>query len=415
MGRAAENVSRQDPRSLRSRHAVLKAMRDGKPWTRAQLRKETGLSATTVSTVVSELIEDRNLIELPGKGEGSRGRPTTSLVLTAASGPVLGIALGHHSIEVVLANGSGHTIAYRSEPFKLGYSATSILKRATELCDLMLSESGYERFQVVRAAASIPGPISPQTGVVPDDITIVKTWRSTEPAQLLADYLGCPVTVLNDANASALAECREGLGRGLSDFVYIECTRGLGAALVIDGMPYAGADGRVGEIGHIAVPGAQKLCVCGKYGCLESEASTSALFAKMRRIGIVNERTNDAMAVVNANATNSAVARLLHDAGLGLGRVIANMCDLLAPERVVLGGDLTEAWEPLRRGVEEAINRYSLAPVAKKLDVRISELGQPGPALGAIAVATTDEEALEASGIGATAYPRGTESRRAAV
>ncbi len=381
-------------------------MQDGRPWTRAELRSATHLSASTISSLVASLIKEGRIIETSGPTPGTRGRPSTRLVLvTPSAGPVLGIALGHQTIDVMIAVGAGEVVARRRGVLKMGLSASAVIAVALSTCDELLERNGYTRDDVRRAAVSIPAPINPATGLVPDDITIVKAWRSSEPARLLAEELGCSVTVVNDANSSALAECREGLGVGLQDFLYIECTRGLGAAIVINGVPFAGVEGRVGEIGHIAVPGAQKLCVCGKYGCLESQASTSALAAKLREIGLASTSATNIVDVIRKTADNSAVARLLHDAGLGLGRVIANMCDLLAPQRVVLGGDLNDAWEPLRRGVEEAINRYALVPVARKLDVRLSELGQSGPALGAVAIAITDEATVNASGLGATAHP----------
>lgn len=396
-----------DPRAERSRQAVLDALAVGTPLTRAEVQSLTGLAPSTVSSVVSSLKADgRVREETPSARPGHRrGRPASRLVLSGPEGLVMGIAAGHETVEVIIASADAGHLARRRIVFAAGAPAAEVLDLVTSVCVSLLDGLGRAPDEVREVGIAVPAPVDPATGRVPGDITVVPTWRNTSPAHLLAPRLGCPVTAVNDANAAALMECRDGGARGVRDALYIECTRGLGGAVIIDGRIHPGSDGRVGEIGHVRVPGASELCVCGQRGCLESEASTVAMAAKMRAIGLTSATPAGLEEVLVAEHGNTAVERLIHEAGVSLGLVLASMCNLLAPERLVLGGELAAGGESLRTGVVESINRYALAAVADRVETRLSTLGTSGPVLGAVVLAASQVHAGRVSPIGHRALP----------
>ncbi|MGO1316024.1 MAG: ROK family protein [Cellulomonadaceae bacterium] len=382
-------MEESDPRAERSRRAVVDTLSGGQPLTRAEIHERTGLALSTISAVVATLKDQGRLSEeTVDAGVGRRGRPATRLVLVEPFGIVVGASVAHDTVDVLVATSGGQELARRRVDIADRATAGEVMDLTAATCRDLLDETGHTVGEVLEVAVAVPAPVDPVSGSVPADITVVSTWRSTEPARLLADRLGRPVSAVNDANASALAECRSGAASGASDMLYIECTRGLGGAVIIDGLIHAGSDGRVGEVGHVKVPGGAELCVCGQRGCLESEVSTVAMAAKLRAIGLTSATAAGIAEVLTVEQGNTAVARLLYEAGFSLGAVLSSMCNLLAPERVVLGGELAAGGEPLRSGVVESISRYSLAAVARRLDVRLSMLGEAGAVLGAVALAS---------------------------
>lgn len=405
--RYRRGMTDRDPRAERSRLAVLDALGAAGPLTREQLQDLSGLAPSTVSAVVAALKAEGRVHEevaTPTPGQ-RRGRPASRIALSGAKGVVVGVAAGHETVEVLVGSTDTEHLARRRVVFAAGMEAGKVLDLATSVCLSLLEGIGRAPSEVLEVVIAVPAPVDPSSGRVPGDITVVPTWRNTAPAQLLAARLGCPVTAVNDANAAALMECRAGGARGARDAIYIECTRGLGGAVILDGRIHPGSDGRVGEIGHVRVPGASQLCVCGQRGCLESEVSTVAMAEKLRAIGVGTATPAGLEEVLVSERGNSAVGRLLHEAGVSLGMVLASMCNLLAPERVVLGGELAAGGEALRVGVVESINRYSLAAVAGRVETRLTAMGTSGPVLGAVALAANQVYADRHSAIGHRTVP----------
>ena len=209
---------------------------------------------------------------------------------------------------------------------------------------------------------------------------------------MLSERLGLSVEVDNDANLGALAEASFGAGRGLSDIVYVRLGSGVGAGLVIGGRLHHGAAGLAGEIGHVQVLADGVVCRCGNRGCLESvaaEGSIRALLRPARGHEVTRREVLELVAARDLGAT-----RVVNDAGRAIGRVLADLCNALNPEAVVVGGELSEAGEPLLDGIRDSIDRYALPGAAAAVKVVHGELGERAEVLGALALVTQSTDAL---------------------
>lgn len=357
--------------------------------TRGDLQNATGLGASTVASVVRTLIAEGVVRELSTGQHRGPGRPASRLVLDDLPGHVVGIDIGHRHVAVALATAGETVIDERWAVNDGTLAAGELLGIAATLVGELLESSAVEVSSVLHGVVCVPAPVEPSTGYVPTAPIIVDAWRGTRPGHELTAALGIPVTAANDANAGAIGERVHGVGRGVDDFVYLNATIGIGAGLILGGRLYSGPDGAAGEIGHIRLPGAFELCRCGQHGCLESEASVAALTPKLAAVGVHVPTGGGLGEVLEQNAEHPAVRRLITQAGRGLGSVLADICNLLSPSLVIVGGELSAGGPAIRDGIVESLQRYALSTISSTVRVDFSSLGARSQVLGAVALAAT--------------------------
>jgi predicted NBD/HSP70 family sugar kinase len=243
---------------------------------------------------------------------------------------------------------------------------------------------GARRTLVAGAALGLPAPVDLRTGAVGSG-NILPGWVDRRPAAELAELLGLPVAVDNDANLGALAEATYGAARGMSDVVYVKVSTGIGAGLVLGGELFRGSTGLAGEIGHVPVDPDGAVCRCGNRGCLETVVSVTHV---LRLLQPAHREPLDVARVVElVEAGDVGAARVLRDAGATIGRVLADLCNGLNPEALVLGGELSQVGEALLGGVRESIGRSAQPGIVRALRVLAGTLGPRAQLLGAVALA----------------------------
>ncbi len=359
--------------------------------TRGELAAATGLSRTTVTTLVTEL-QAHGIVAEDGIADGARsprGRPAMLLRLEPAAGAALGIDFGHSHIRVAVADLSAVVLAERCVPFAVGASAPAALDAATGLAHAVLAEAGLSIAQVVGAGMGLPGPLNQRTAIVSPS-SILGGWGGRPAAQELATRLGVPVAVDNDANLGALAELCLGAGHGAADLIYLKVSSGIGAGIVLDGRLHHGASGTAGEIGHVQLRRDGDVCRCGNRGCLETVASSAAVLDLLRPL--LGRELTLAGALELSRGGHVAVRRVVADAGRAVGRAVADLCNMLNPEAIVVGGDLSRAGDALLEGVREAVDRYALPAAARAVRVRAGRLGERAEVLGALTLVIGESE-----------------------
>ena len=214
---------------------------------------------------------------------------------------------------------------------------------------------------------------------------ILPGWQGVPAAQMATDVLGLPVVVDNDANLGALAETLQGAAQGTRSAAYLKISGGVGAGLVMDGRIFRGPDGTAGEIGHASLDEYGALCRCGNRGCLETLVRTPVL------LGLLEPTHGPGMTVARmvamAHDGDIACRRLITDAGRQVGLAAANMCNLLNPERIVLGGELSQAADLLIDSMRDVISRHGIPSAARRVDIVPAALGSRSQVLGAVALA----------------------------
>ena len=381
-----ESYADPSPRRQRSRQQLLNAIRaQNGGITRSELSRVTGLSRSAIAEGVQDLLTEQLVTEhRMGSGLG-RGRPSAVLVPAAARGVVAGIDFGHSHVSVAVAQSSGLVLAEHRRTIDVDHQATGALDTAAELLARCLADADLAASDLISVAAGIPGPLDMKTGLVRSP-TILSTWVDLDPARELSTRLGRPIQVGNDANMGAHGELRFGAARGCRDFVYVKASHGIGAGLVLNGDTYRGTLGIAGEIGHTQLPGADNWCRCGNRGCLEAVVSISEVKRQLMHLRLKPEADASDPSLM-AISSDPVAARVITGAGRTLGRVLADLCNALNPEAIILGGELGTAGAPLELGVRESIDRYAQPAAAQHVSVRCAQLGLRSELMGAVATA----------------------------
>ncbi|MFD7325235.1 ROK family protein [Streptomyces sp. NPDC059875] len=363
---------------------VVRAVRMAGSLTQAEIARATGLSAATVSNIVREL-KDGGTVEVTPTSAG--GRRARSVSLSGDAGIVIGVDFGHTHLRVAVGNLAHQVLAEESEPLDVDASSAEGFDRAERLVTRLIQATGIGRDKVVGVGLGVPGPIDVSSGTL-GSTSILPGWSGINPADELSGRLGVPVYVDNDANLGALGELVWGSGRGVKDLAYIKVASGVGAGLVIDGRVYRGPGGTAGEIGHITIDESGPVCRCGNRGCLETFTAARYVLPLLQP-GHGADLTMERV-VQLAREGDPGCRRVIADVGRHIGSGVANLCNLLNPSRVVLGGDLAEAGELVLAPIRDSVSRYAIPSAARQLSLAPGALGGRAEVLGALALALSE-------------------------
>jgi predicted NBD/HSP70 family sugar kinase len=397
---AAGSGSLESLREL-NRLRVVDALRRHGTLSRADIARITGLSRSTISTLVADLQERGFIIERPDDEPPrviAQGRPPVLLRLDPSAGIAVGLDFDHTHVRVAVSDLSRTVVAEASVETDVDHDAGASMDLAAEMVRNALDEAGVDSDRVLGVGVAVAGPVDQAHGRLYDS-SILVGWQGVDTATELRERLGVPVHIDNDANLGALAEVTLGAGRAARSAVYVQMSSGIGAGLIVEGRPYRGAAGVAGEIGHVAVDENGPICRCGNRGCLETVASIPAL------VRLVSESRGEELTmdqlVALAKAGDLGCRRAIADAGRVVGRVVGNLCNLFNPEMVVVGGDLSAVGELLLGPLREAVMRAALPAATAGLDVVAGELGDRANVLGALALAIANSEQAVAARIAA--------------
>ncbi len=222
----------------------------------------------------------------------------------------------------------------------------------------------------------VPGLYDPVDGTTRFLVNVPGAWAERPVAAPVAEALGLPCRLINDARAFGLAEMRLGAGRGASSMVGLTLGTGVGGVIAIDGRVLQGHDGTAGEIGHQTIDPDGPLCGCGNHGCLEA-------FARADRIAAACGTATAEEAVEAARQGDQRALDGLAQVGRYLGIGIANLITLVSPDRVVIGGGIASAGDLLLRPIREELRQRVRTTSLDRVEIVTAELGTWAGAIGA--------------------------------
>ena len=247
-----------------------------------------------------------------------------------------------------------------------------------------------DRKTITGIGLSLAGPIDTESAVV-TRIPTLPGWDGLPVAQALSERTGLPARVENDGIAATLGEWRYGAGRGVSNIVYLTVSTGIGGGAVVDGRLLHGRKGIAGHLGHMRMAQEGSTCSCGTVGCFEALASGSALSQRAAATadmsdhlaGIAQSRAVDARDVFEgARAGDSHCLHLVGEEAMYLGQGITSVIHIFSPDRVVMGGGVSNAFEQLEPGIHDVIRRDAMPPF-RTVPVVKSALGDDSGLFGA--------------------------------
>jgi len=337
-----------ETRSARNRQNVVRLLRERGALSRAEIARAVGLSRSTVSALVAELVSQGVVLELgtslPPSGGGA-GRPGAAVMLDPATGEAIGLDFGRRHVHVIIADVAHEVKIAKSVELPEGYRTAAGLSAAADLVHAAMAEAGTDPTRILGVGVSLPGPVPRRPGAQPP--------RAGPPvADELSARLGLPVLVDGDANLGALAERRWGAGRGYDELVYLKLHTRVGGALFSNGALIRGAGGLAGRVGHLPLDPAGPLCRCGARGCLESLVGISALMRSLEPA--YGDRITLRDVITMGWQGDPGCVKVLTEAGQRVGRAVDLLRRLLDPEVVIVGGALAGAGELLLTPLREA-------------------------------------------------------------
>jgi predicted NBD/HSP70 family sugar kinase len=348
-----------------NRGLILRALHHGGPASRADLAKLVGLTPATVSAVIKELL-DSGLVDELGRTSGSVGKPATMVGIEPDARHIVTVSLSEPDQFVgALVNLAGKVVLRRT--YERGdRTGAEALELVAAVCDDLIADAERPLLGI--------GVASP--GIVDHTGTVLRAarldWHKLALADHLASHTGLEVYVVNDANASALAELTFGVAHS-SDFLMVRVDQGVGVGLVLDGALYRGSRSASGEIGHVVVDPEGSLCTCGKRGCLETEISAPLLG---RRLG---------------DADGVGEIDVLRRAGERLGIALATVLSALDVGDVILSGPEPVVTETFRQAAIDAVAARTMPEISEELTFRASSFGDDDVVLGAAALVLDQE------------------------
>jgi predicted NBD/HSP70 family sugar kinase len=369
---------------------LLKQLYFGSVFSCADLSEAIGLSIPVTTRILGELVEEGCVIEngyAPSKG----GRRPATYSIKPDIMYVVSVAMDQFVTRLAIMDMHNRFVA-QSEKIELPLAQNEAsLPTLIEHIKTFVESCGIDKDKIVGIGIGMPGFVDVVKGINYSFLPSKNKKLTTQIAQAV----GLPVFIDNDSSLIALAELKFGAPRSKSNIMVINISWGVGLGLVLNGELYRGDTGFAGEFSHIPLFQNNKICSCGKRGCLETESSLLVVIEKAKeglKAGYISglkteqlEHFEEAVeALVQAAAQGDPLTvKLFSEAGYNIGRGVAILIHLLNPAVIVLSGRgaaIGRLWEA---PIQQALNEHCIPRLAQNTSIEISKLGYDAELIGA--------------------------------
>jgi N-acetylglucosamine repressor len=373
--RATRSTSRQINRQI-----ALNLVREHQPISRADLARRMDIGRGVVTSLVNQLI-DEGVVYEGASGPARRGRRPKMLWVRTRDRLVVAVDVRFSRTYVMLSDFSGTQLALETfetivEP---GPLAAELVQRVSRLLDAHDARARCEGVGLV-----VPGMVDPRTGMVLNAPQL--GWKDVDLRGPVAAGLGLPVSIENAPLACALAHMwLDQRGDGPSgDFVYVTVSDGVGAGLVLNGRLVRGHSNSAGEFGHIPIDQDGPQCLCGARGCLEAYTSNLATLSRYlgRELSATGTRAllHDVPLtiqdlVARARSGDQRAAQSLEETGHYLGLGLASIINAINPAQILVGGEITAAWDRISPMIRAAVASRALTKPAAATPIIPEQVG----------------------------------------
>lgn len=347
-----------------NRMAVVRQLCLKPGMSRSELAGALGLTRSTVTSLVRELLAEGWLMEREVLVTGDIGRRPTPLLIDPHRLVLLGAEVGVGSVRAVATSLTGEVMARQVSGFDPAGDPVDCVDTLSRALLQVFEQLGDTGRRVIGIGVGVPGGVDAARGMLHFAPNL--GWRDVPVAALLAGQLvatplaGVPLFVRNEADAGAMGEIEFNASQASNSLLYLSINQGLGACMVVLGQLLTGSRGFAGEVGHVVLQIDGPACSCGRRGCAE------ALICARARSG-----------------TDQAVS----GAGRYLGVLLQNLLAAYDPGCVVLGGELVELGDRFLGPALDTLQHYAAAAQLPAPVVRIARFGADAVAVGAAALA----------------------------
>ena len=390
MANLPEKATHRQTRTF-NQQLVLRAIYDRAEVSRAELARLTGLTRTSISALVAELIRD-GLVEETGRGKSTGGKAPIMLRLRPQSRHAIGLDLGSTMFSGALVDLRGGVVGSAHVELE-GRDGAEAVEVVYGLIDSLIRRLGKE--SVLGVGIGAPGLVDSRAGVVRWAVNL--DWSDLPLGAMVAERFGMPVVVANDTQAAAVAESTYGTIPWPQNLIVVRVGRGIGAGIILGGQLYQGDDSGAGEIGHtifapLSLSDEDERCRCGRMGCLETIASMPAMVAAAHRR---DPSISDEQALIDAFCRgDKQVRKVVIRAAEMLGEGIATMIAALNVNHVLIIGPATHLGPDYLEAVRRQALTSALPLLAKQTHIELGETRGDDVVIGASAMLMNRELGL---------------------
>ncbi|KMK78024.1 ROK family transcriptional regulator [Alkalihalobacillus pseudalcaliphilus] len=370
----------------RNKALILHTLIDHYPISRASLAAQTGLNKGTVSSLVSELIDEHLILE-SGPGISSGGRRPVMLLFNQAAGYSIGIDIGVNYILALLTDLQGKIVIEKKVEID-DTSLDNVLTHLFMVIDELFENTPKSPYSVIGIGIGVPATVNKDGEVL---MAPNLHWRNINLKQMVNDKYDVPVTIHNEANAGAYGEKRFGAGKLYKDLIYVSGGIGIGVGLIFNNELYLGEQGLSGELGHMTIQMDGPICNCGNQGCWELYASERALLQTALKEGVISkDQLYGAFETIIdlAERGDERTLAVIHQLGKNLAVGLKNMINIFNPEQIIIGNRLAELKKWLHVDLERQLKSSKLTNPEAVTKLQFSELNKRSAALGVAAFST---------------------------
>ncbi len=370
---------------------------------RIQLAKQTNLSNTTITNIITELIEQGIASERENdqgdETQRSVGRPRIGICLNPDSRFAVGVHIGIGIFRVGIANLQDRILYNRVYEYDRKLPVAQVLEQIAAGVETVIFESGVNHSPVLGVGIGASGLVDFATGenlLAPN-----LNWRNVPMREYFQNSLHMPVVVDNNVRAMAIGEAYFGAGRGVNSLAFVYGRTGVGSGLVLDGKVFRGSRTGAGEIGHtVMLPRGGEPCHCGNNGCLETLIAEPAILRQAEILSRLNPEgilaqtinTRQDLTLIErvftaARQGDQDVLRMLNERIYYLGLALANVVNLFNPELILLGGIFSQGQDLFIRPILDTIRQMSFGGLGKDVRLQATTFGWKAGVTGAAALA----------------------------
>jgi len=353
---------------------------------RASLARETGISAGTVTKIVSELINEGLVMEV-GESTSTGGRKPILLCMNPAYGNILGVKIGLGYLQLIIANLTGEIVTKQRIDFGESSEPVKISKLIKQFVD------DRNDNHLVGASVAVSGTVDSSNGIVLD--SFILGWKNVKFGEMLSKQLKVPVYIMNDVDSFTTTHLWKGKLRKHSNALVITLGTGIGGSLIVNGELYTG-NGGAGEVGHMTVYENGNRCNCGSLGCLEAEAGFEALVNKIYKKTKNKTLLEDYRNFQNTEMSEmdfiklalkedlKATREVFEEYAMLVGIALKNLINIFAPEYLLIGGEALEFSEHF---LEKAINyarKNAFGNLGRRVTFDVDDFGEEAWTLGGV-------------------------------
>ena len=277
-----------------------------------------------------------------------------------------GIDLGGTKILTVIEDKERNVLAKTKIPTEATRGVSIVMDNIVKSLEISCKEVSISPNELSGIGIGVPGPVNHEKGLV-YDCPNLSGWKNIEVRKLLGERWDVPVKVENDARVAGLAETRLGAAKGFSHVFYITVSTGIGAAIIIDGKIYHGADGAAGEFGQMKLLDGS---------ILEQKFAGPAI---ERLFGLPTTQLTE-LVEKNDPGAKKAVGYLTD----GIGTFLANIATLLNPQIIVVGGGVSQLGDLILNPIREKVSSLAFSISAKNVKIVPAALHTDSGAVGAV-------------------------------